>query len=243
MSDHSITSLIEKLEGAERRTYAIGDVHGRLDLLSQAFALIIDDAGERGADVVCLGDYVDRGPDSKGVIDLLMSSPLRDRDTLVCLMGNHEQLMLGAATGCKASESCWMGNGGVQTAISYGSSIPADHLNWLSELPLLHQDAHRIYVHAGLMPGYGPDQQDPEWCLWIRDRFLREQGGWSKHVVHGHTPQWDGKPNATEPECLAHRTNLDTGACWTGVLTVGVFDPNQAGGPISILRAQSEARV
>ena len=218
-------------------TYAIGDVHGCADLLVKAFDLIAEDAGERRADIVCLGDYVDRGPDSMAVVQMLMKGPHREGDTLVCLKGNHEDLMVNAIGGDDAAESCWIGNGGRQTVISYCGHIPPEHVVWMASLPVMHEDHNRVYVHAGLMPGMEIGENEPEVCMWIRDRFLREKGGWAKHIVHGHTPQWDGKPDPAEPELLAHRTNLDTAAFHTGVLTVGVFDPEQSGGPIRTLRA------
>lgn len=214
------------------RTYAIGDVHGRLDLLTRAFEEI--DAAERGgtAKVVMLGDYVDRGPDSCGVVAFLMSYSGPHR--LVCLKGNHEDLMVGAARGDASSLNCWMGNGGFQTLSSYGEAVDQAHIDWLEALPVLHTDRHRIYVHAGLMPGFEPEQQEDEWCLWIRDRFLDAGDLWDKHVVHGHTHTHRGKPDRSRPEMLSHRTNLDTCAYYTGILSVGVFDDDTRGGAATV---------
>lgn len=220
----------------QRLTYAVGDIHGCLGLALAAFDAIEADAGERGADIVCLGDYVDRGPDSRGVIELLMAGPRRAGDTLVCLKGNHEELMAESGAGDLSATSCWLGNGGRETIASYGhGGVPPEHFSWASGLPVMVADDHRVFVHAGLMPGFSPEGQDPATCMWIRDRFLRCGDEWGVHIVHGHTPQWDGKPDPTQPELLPHRTNLDTGACWTGVLTVGVFDAEIAGGPIRVL--------
>jgi serine/threonine protein phosphatase 1 len=93
-------------------------------------------------------------------------------------------------------------------------------------------------VHAGLAPKTPFHRQSEETCLWIRERFLRARArDFDGHIVHGHTPLWDGKPDFTQPELLAHRTNLDTGAFASGVLTVGCFDDASDGGPVELLRA------
>ena len=219
-------------------TYAVGDIHGRADLLCVMLDMIEADAGKRPAKIVFLGDYVDRGPDSAVVVQMLMAGPRRDGDMFVCLKGNHEDLMVGSViAGDESAERCWIGNGGAQTVMSYGGTVPWAHAEWMNALPVMHEDARRVYVHAGLMPGMDIGENDPETCMWIRDRFLRDGGSWSKHVVHGHTPQWDGKPDASKPELLAHRTNLDTAAYHTGVLTAGVFNDDKAGGPYRLIRA------
>ncbi|WP_300573545.1 metallophosphoesterase family protein [Phenylobacterium sp.] len=211
--------------------YAIGDIHGRLDLLEAALAEI--ELRSQSATVVFLGDYVDRGPESRGVVELLMGGPRRPGDTFVCLKGNHEAMMVH----CLAEEAMlgwWIGNGGGATLASYGGEVPPDHLAWIDGLPLMHREADRVFVHAGLMPGYGLDEQDEEAVLWIRDRFLRctpKDHDFGVHVVHGHTPAWDGKPDPAKPELLPHRTNLDTAAFHTGVLTVAVF--GESGPPTS----------
>jgi len=219
------------------KTVAFGDVHGRLDLLRLAFDKI-DQIAEAGpTTIIALGDYIDRGPDSAGVVDFLMSYAGQHR--LVCLKGNHEDLMVQAKSDGGMAD-CWMMNGGIQTLRSYEDGLPSEvHREWMRTLPVTYEDRHRVYVHAGLMPGFDVDQQEDEWCLWIRERFLREKTPWSKHVVHGHTPQHDGKPNIAEPELLFHRTNLDTGAYYTGVLTMAVFNDEEAGGPVEVVRIEN----
>ncbi|CAN5343871.1 metallophosphoesterase family protein [soil metagenome] len=219
----------------QRLVYAIGDIHGRLDLLEETAAAIEAHRDGRPATLVFLGDYVDRGPDSRGVIDWLIRA--QAEQDVICLKGNHEALMIMSLRAHdREAEAMWMSNGGVETLTSYEGHDPEDHLDWIDSLPLYWQDGHRIYVHAGLFPSVRLDAQSEESCLWIRQRFLRaipaELPG---HVVHGHTPKWDGKPDPSEPELLAHRTNLDTGAYFTGVLTVGVFDRDKAGGPTGLL--------
>lgn len=217
-------------------TFAIGDIHGRLDLLSMAAQSIdkyLEDRGASGT-VVCLGDYVDRGPDSRGVIEFLMRA--QQNGSLICLKGNHEEMMLqGLASGDLGR---WLASGGVATLTSYGDEgVPAEHLAWLSQLPTISELGGRIFVHAGLMPGERLEDQRDEWRLWIRDRFLfaeQEFIGWP-HIVHGHTPIHRGKPDLAEPELLPWRSNLDTGAFHTGVLAVAVFTDEQPG-PIEILK-------
>ena len=223
-------------------TYAVGDVHGRLDLLELAFDRIAAHAGAREHRVVMLGDYVDRGPESAGVIDFLIRR--QAGGDVVCLKGNHEDMMLRALAGDDGALRSWLANGGLETLRAYrtladadpGRSIPAAHLDWLSNLPLSATDAHRIYVHAGVEPGVPLPDQDEATLMWIRGPFLRAPvGAFEAHVVHGHTPLWDGKPDPAQPELLAHRTNLDTGAWFTGVLSVGVFDRAAPGGPVEVL--------
>lgn len=206
-------------------TYAIGDIHGRLDLIERAFDLIWAHAGARSFQVVCLGDYVDRGPDSRGVIGFLIAE--QARSVLTCLKGNHEDMMLDAID---AGEwSMWLDNGGEETWSSYQGNVPDQHLAWLRALPVCARDPDRLYVHAGFMPGLDLSDQDEDACLWIRGRFLNADAAeLPGHVVHGHTPKHSDKLDMAAPERLPHRTNLDTGACWTGVLGVGVFEPGQA---------------
>jgi serine/threonine protein phosphatase 1 len=216
-------------------TYAIGDIHGRLDLLERAFDLIDAHAGMRRFQVVCLGDYVDRGPDSRGVIDVLRRKAAGPR--LTCLKGNHETMMLEALE--EGEWSVWLDNGGDETLASYPDGVPAEHLDWLRDLPICARDADRLYVHAGFMPGASLADQGEEACLWIRGRFLNaEADDLPGHVVHGHTPKHPGKLDMAQPERLPHRTNLDTGACWTGVLSIGVFEPGQAE-PVEVFAVRS----
>lgn len=230
------------------RTYAVGDVHGRLDLLRRAVDAIAEHVGDRPFRVVLLGDYVDRGPDSRGVIEFLID--LQRRWPVVCLKGNHEELMIQAIAdpGNRRLER-WLEYGGEETLHSYGlsrdddlaSGVPQEHLRWMAGLPRTTGDGHRIYVHAGLMPGTPAHRQKDETCLWIRERFLQGRASdFEAHVVHGHTPVWDGKPDPAEPELLEHRTNIDTGAFATGVLTVAVFDADCPGGPVELLRVEGE---
>ena len=143
----------------------------------------------------------------------------------------------------------WLRSGGLETMRSYGAetiddtcAIPGPDFGWMATLPTSYADAHRIYVHAGLEPGVLAAEQSDSARLWIRDRFLRADASEfpdRKHIVHGHTSRWIGKPVESIPELLSHRTNLDTGAYNTGVLTIGVFDDHLPGGPSRTLRIEA----
>ena len=235
---------------SEELIFAIGDIHGRLDLVTAALAVIEDRAASAEAfRVIFLGDYVDRGPDSRGVVDLMIELSRDHR--YVCLKGNHEAMMLTCLGGGNSEDfTRWMDNGGRETLDSYGAAdwesaidvVPPQHLRWMRALPLTSGDGHRIYVHAGLMPSTPFERQTEETCLWIRERFLRAPGHqFEGHVVHGHTPQWAGKPEAGEPELLPHRTNLDVAAYATDRLCVGVFDAARGGGPIEMMTIEQPA--
>ncbi|MBV8594606.1 MAG: serine/threonine protein phosphatase [Caulobacteraceae bacterium] len=224
--------------------YAIGDIHGCADLLHKAVRLIDDHAGGGAKRVVCLGDYIDRGPRSRDVIEILMRF---ERDEgWTCLMGNHEDLMVRALTdGDDRDLALWLDNGGDATLASYGltpatakADPPHEHLQWMASRPLSFREGHRLFVHAGAAAILPPEKQPRETLLWVREAFLRRPAGAGPHVVHGHTPMWAGKPRAEAPELLPHRTNLDTGAYATGVLTVGVFASGGVAGPSEILQAR-----
>ena len=230
--------------------FAIGDIHGRLDLTTAALEAIEERAAAAESfRVIFLGDYVDRGPESRGVVELMMKLSRDHR--YVCLKGNHEAMMLLCLSGGTTDDyGHWMDNGGRQTIESYGAqdwddaiaAVPAEHLRWMRSLPLTSGDGHRIYVHAGLMPGAPFDRQTEQSCLWIRERFLKAHAHqFDGHIVHGHTPQWAGKPQPGEPELLSHRTNLDLAAYSTGRLCVGVFDADRPGGPVEMIMVERES--
>ena len=121
-------------------------------------------------------------------------------------------------------------------------AVPLEHLRWITQLPLTSGDGHRVYVHAGLLPDTAFTGQSEEVCLWIRERFLRAQPHqFDCHIVHGHTPVWEGKPDAGTPELLVHRTNLDLAAYATNSLGVGVFDSDVAGGPLKVMIVERAA--
>lgn len=212
--------------------YAIGDVHGclvQLKILEQA---IVADAsafeGEKW--IVMLGDYIDRGPDSAGVVDHLIK-PLPDGLRRLCLAGNHEIAMLDFLKD-PTRNAGWLEFGGAETLASYGIEenllngsraarrwmrdsldrhVPEDHRAFLCSLPVLIETPQHIFVHAGLRPAVALEDQDVSDLLWIRDDFTETYREFGKLVVHGHTPR-------PEPLVTASRIALDTGAYLTGRL-------------------------
>lgn len=220
-----------------RQLYAIGDIHGEIGKLRDLLAQI--EARRFGGEpqtIVFLGDYVDRGPDSKAVIETLMAGPSNPEDTWIYLKGNHEDLMINACyqTNDVAAVN-WMNNGGMETAASYGEAgIGRAHVEWMNSLPFYHETENHIFVHAGFMPFIELENQQESVCIWIRNRFFdapmgRGFEGW-KYIVHGHTPRGG-------PDIQPWRVNLDTGACFGGALTAALFDRDKPGTPVDILQA------
>ena len=206
-------------------TYAVGDIHGCADLLDALLDDIDTHAAGRARKLVFLGDYIDRGPDSARVIETLRKLQWREEGAMVCLMGNHEAMLLPALT-TPGADALWLRNGGAETLASFGvdeaAAIPGDVLDWIEALPTVHDDPLRWYVHAGFRPEVEAPDPDPESRLWIREPFLSEEYDFGRHVVHGHTPQTKGRPDVWR-----YRTNLDTGAVYGGALTAGVFTTAQ----------------
>lgn len=204
----------------DQHLYAIGDIHGRIDLAEKAISWIEDNSGCQPIHVVFLGDYIDRGSSSKQVLDFLMAGPRRSGDRYTCLRGNHEQLCLDSVRSLRHMR-LWLLNGGDSTVESFGGPIDDTYLKWMSSLPYIYEDPLRIFVHAGLEPGVPLSAQRPESLMWIRETFLDARTGFEKHVVHGHTP--------IGPTLHPERTNLDSGAFNTGKLCVaGFLDPSEA---------------
>jgi serine/threonine protein phosphatase 1 len=218
------------------RLYVIGDIHGRADLLDLITEEIRGDLTARPVDVattVTLGDYVDRGPDSKGVIDRLARNPFPT--PYLALKGNHEEIFQAFP------DEPWRGPdwrylGGLETLHSYGIAVarlmrdkgyeeasealrarlPPEHAAFLSSLKISISTDDYFLCHAGVRPGIPLDRQSADDLLWIRDEFLDSRADFGKIVVHGHTP-------AEQPEVCANRINIDTGAFATGRLTCVVL--------------------
>ncbi|MFL6799416.1 MAG: metallophosphoesterase family protein [Xanthobacteraceae bacterium] len=204
-------------------TFAVGDVHGCLAKLEALLEACTTHAAGRETRWVFLGDYIDRGPDSRGVIDLLMRRQRANPQAVVCLRGNHEQLAIDAHED-PAAVDLWLANKGKTTQRSYwrsGGHIEDAHLDWLRALPYCHDDGLRFFVHAGIDPAVPLDRQSPHDMVWIREPFLSgcDASNCGRFIVHGHTPVPGGKPDLRRS-----RVNLDTGAVLGGPLTAGVFD-------------------
>ncbi|WP_420335678.1 metallophosphoesterase family protein [Roseibium sp.] len=218
--------------------YAIGDIHGRADLLEQAFEKIDLDRSRGNFDTyhqVFLGDYVDRGPQSKTVIDLLIAR--LNETKAIALRGNHESLLVDSFES-SATLKRWSYLGGLETMMSYGLPIkirnsgpllerlradwehafPMGHRKFLSQLQYSASIGDYFFAHAGVRPGVSLDSQEPADLMWIRDEFLNSNRWHGKYIVHGHTP-------SESPIVLPNRMCIDTGAYITGNLTcVKLFD-------------------
>ena len=241
-------SYIEAMSGSTSRKpavpdgiclYAVGDIHGRADLLRQLHAAIAADAAsapDLRHTVVYLGDYVDRGLDSAAVIDLVLDAA-PGGCAVIALKGNHEELMQRFLDDISVGRT-WLMNGGDATLASYGvrppgffssadgfakaqadfnAKLPARHRDFLDRLPLTHVEGDYLFVHAGLRPGVPLDRQREEDLLWIRDEFLESDAGFGRIVVHGHSI-------ASEPQIRTNRIGIDTGAFASGRLTCLVLE-------------------
>ena len=223
-------------------TYAIPDIHGRLDLLDAAIDRIVEHSAGSSATIVTLGDYVDRGPNSRQVIERLMGWR-SDKLNLVSLKGNHEAMMWEVCNNL-AELDWWIKNGGDQTLASYGQSlqenldprvVPQSHLQWIANLPLLHVDQHRVFVHAAVDPKVPLDKQNEQTLLWKRYPESFELGHGRRHVVHGH------HANPKAPIVTSGKTNLDGLAWKTGRLVIGVFDDDRSGGALEFLEVLGQS--
>jgi serine/threonine protein phosphatase 1 len=227
-------------------TYVIADLHGRYDLLLKAIALIEADAGPAGGIFISLGDFVDRGPQARQIIETLMAGPAAPNWQWIVLQGNHEEMMLRSLTN-PGLLHWWMGNGGGRTLISYGYQdgiplyplrIPLAQLEWMASLPVTYEDDQRIFVHAGVPFDKQVDETKPEIMQWMlypgdvehddADFYADEPHISGKHIVHGH------HQSASHPLIKSHRTNLDSFAWYTGRAAIGVFDDSQPQ-PVRIL--------
>lgn len=209
----------------DRLTYAVGDIHGSYDKVAGLIRHCTAHCGENELRFVFLGDYVDRGSRSKDVVDLLMQLQAAAPERVVCLKGNHEEMLVSAAH--FTDTQVWLDNGGDATLESYGvacaADIPGDHLKWLARLPPSHADAKRFYVHAGIVPGVPFHEQRKEVMLWVRGRFLNDQRDHGLYVVHGHTPTDNGRP-----QLRRNRLCLDTFAWHGNPLFAAVFNDAHA---------------
>lgn len=220
--------------------YAVGDVHGRADLLAEMLGLIDTDAAAQGmpdAPIVFLGDYVDRGPEAGATLATLRAL---DPARVACLMGNHERMLLDALDRPVERGDRWLTHGGMETLASYGlahlfdaqeiatrlrAALPQGMEAWLRALPATWRSGDVICVHAALDPAVSPAAQDPRVLLWGRPpRRARSDGLW---VVHGHTV-------VETPEITGRRVAVDTGAWVSGRLTAAAITP---GAPIRFLSA------
>lgn len=222
------------------RIYAIGDIHGRFDLLSRMHHRIMAEINrDKPADwrVIYLGDYVDRGPESKQVLEFLSSESAAD-PRIIALAGNHDAGMLSFLRRPRP-DGLFALYGGDTTARSYGvelkfapqeelhasaaelqRAIPDKHIEFLRNLPFSASFGDLFFCHAGIRPGVPLEKQKPEDLIWIRNEFHDNLELYPKLIVHGHTPR-------RAPEIRPNRVNLDTGAVNSGVLSCMRFEDTQ----------------
>jgi len=216
--------------------YAVGDIHGRLDLLGQLMVKVRADAAETAGGLrpilVFIGDYIDRGPDAAGVIEAVLTLEEEGRFEVRPLKGNHEAQMLAFLEDPRAGPA-WMEFGGADTLLSYGvqpplsrsdlqawedarqafaGAVPARHRQFFERLELAVSCGDYLFVHAGVRPGVPLQEQTERDLLWIRDDFLSSTRSIEKVVVHGHTPE-------VAPYIGRNRIGIDTGAYATARLT------------------------
>jgi len=224
-----------------RRVYAIGDVHGRNDLLQQLIEKIMDDDAARGkaeSEIIFLGDLIDRGPDSAGVLETAMQLK-QQFGSVRFLMGNHEEVFLQAASGDEKAARFFNRIGGKETILSYEISmqeymqldsaalaerlpnlIPAQHIDFVKSFEDQIVIGDYAFVHAGIRPGLSLDEQKPKDLRWIREEFLSVKEPHEKVIVYGHTI------NDVVVE-KGNRIGIDTGAYYTEKLTALALERDQ----------------
>jgi serine/threonine protein phosphatase 1 len=202
-----------------QRIFIVGDIHGCLDVLIRLMEKI--DWHPETDRLIFLGDYIDRGEDSRGVIEYLMNLSTVSRN-VECLMGNHESVFLDFLSG--TDKRTFLANGGGSTLYSYGfkygagkgtdwnCQIPQEHMEFLKNLKLWVELEEYYVVHAGMRPGVAMQRQSLEDLVWIRDPFIFSNHDFGKRVIFGHTPY-------SEPLIMDNKIGLDTGAVYGNRLT------------------------
>jgi len=198
--------------------YAIGDVHGNLDLLQRLLEKIQPDLARD--QLVFMGDYIDRGPNPKGVVDYVLGfKRLVNPQEVICLKGNHEAMFLNFLQG--RDLELFLFNGGLSTLRDYWGEdwdhleqlvLPPEHRKFFEELRLYYETPDYLFVHGGLKPGVPPAKQDEEDLLWIRGDFIASMEDFGKKVIFGHTP-------FQQPLVMPNKIGIDTGAAYGNRLT------------------------
>ena len=239
-----MVSLVEARAPEGLRLYAIGDVHGRLDLLREMHRRVATDLAHRPCRrfrVIHLGDYIDRGPESAGVIEHLADF-VRDGDA-VCLAGNHDLYLRDFLDDPQGIGDFWLRNGGEEALASWGvetmevgrgpktmkalhaefcAALPDRHRAFFSSLPYSEQHGDYLFVHAGIRPGAPLHKQKPRDLVTIREPFLSHRGDFGAVVVHGHTV-------VPEPDVRLNRVGIDTKAYASSILTCLVLEAADKG--------------
>lgn len=193
--------------------YAVGDIHGCFDKLVKLFEIL---AVAQYDEIVFLGDYIDRGPDSKKVIDFILELKSKKINKVVCLKGNHEKMLLDYLEGI--NKDVFLANGGLETIKSYSRSgnfyIPEEHLHFFKNLKLYYETDSYIFVHAGIAPNKALSEQTEDDFLWIRGEFIFSKIKLGKKIIFGHTPS-----KTYFPYFDNDKIGIDTGAVYGGFLT------------------------
>ncbi len=221
------------------RLYAIGDVHGCLEPLRGVHDAIAQDLKRRPVDdwrIIHVGDYVDRGPDNRGVVEYLIAR-MAEEPRIICLLGNHDQMFLAGIEGDSDMAGVWLANGGEETLADYGVGIgvysqrfragepplpevPKAHVDFLRSLGLYEQFGDYAFVHAGIKPDVPLEQQSERTLLWIRDEFLESSIEYEHVIIHGHTPR-------PKIDIRTNRIGIDTAAVFGNRLTCLVLEGAQ----------------
>lgn len=223
------------------RTFVVGDIHGHAEKL-RALLPQLKERARPDDGLVFLGDYIDRGPDSRGVVEQVLAEKVGGWEgPVTALKGNHEELMLDfVSPRPQFPRHVWQQNGGFETIVSYAgpgwgpdwtNAVPPTHLRFFETLRSWHEDENGIYVHAGLRPGERAQDTPDEILLWIRDEFILSRHRWAKVVVFGHTPQFvepatpvmDYAKLEWRPLELPEKIGIDTGAAYGGPLTAVIL--------------------
>ena len=228
-------SLGQSSTPPDTRIYAIGDVHGYINLLEKLHAIIDNDLAKNPINsyrIIFLGDYIDRGPNSAGCVEYLIHLMAENRN-VICLKGNHEDKLEKFLADPIATADSFFTYGGVDCVVSYGvdmdgyrgskneilqkcselnENIPTHHKRFFSELIKTISFGDYMFTHAGVRPGVPLDQQSEHDLIWIRSEFISNRQLYEKVVIHGHTP-------AYPIEILPNRINVDTHAYYSGVLS------------------------
>jgi serine/threonine protein phosphatase 1 len=229
------------------RTFVVGDIHGWAEPLQELLVQIRPRAAA-GDTLVFIGDYIDRGPDSRRVVDLVLEERTIWPGPVVTLKGNHEANMLEAIhTGSARVFAEWIMRCRAKATVcsytrlisvaSFAASLPTEHRDFFENLTLWYEDEHAIYVHAGLRPRVAPADNTEEDMLWIRDDFLRSNYAWPKPVVFGHTPQRELKRIAsvppTDPDALPVKLEQIVWRPLNLPETIGIDTGRAYGGPLT----------
>lgn len=206
------------------KQYAIGDIHGHYDLLRQTLDWVEQ---QEPGEVIFLGDYIDRGPKNKQVVELLMEGPPKGW-SWTFIRGNHEDMAIEAHSSLPHAKDMWLINGGHKCLQEWGDSLPKEVLAFFDKMPRYYYDRYRVFTHGNAVNAYPLEKQPEEVTQWGRPKDGVDRSCHGRYVVHGHTPQ------KGDPFIGKNRANLDVGGVWSNTLAVAVFDNTLEGPPLHV---------